>query len=233
MPDHQIVPHEQWIESRKAFLEREKEFTRLRDELSAARRALPWEAVEKEYVFDTPQGKRTLGDLFDGRHQLLVYHFMYGPDWEAGCPACSFWVDNLERNAIHLAHRDIALVAIAHAPLAKLEAYRRRMGWTLPFASALECDFNRDFGVSFDKEAVDAGDVTYNYRHGSAPGTESPGLSAFHRDDDGRIHHTYSTYSRGLDMLNAGYHLMDVAPLGRSEERLDFSMAWLRRRDEY
>lgn len=233
MPEHRIVDHDEWVAERKGFLEREKEFTKLRDELSAARRALPWEKVDKEYVFETAVGRRSLSDLFDGRHQLLVYHFMYGPDWDAGCPSCSFWADNFERNVIHLAHRDITMIAVSRAPIDKLEAYKKRMGWTFTWASAYDNDFNRDYDVSFDPEALKKNDVYYNYRRGSFPSEEAPGLSAFYRDDDSNVFHTYSTFARGLDMVNAAYHLMDMAPMGRNEDDLDYTMEWLRRRDEY
>ena len=232
MARHEIVDHDEWLRRRKALLEREKAFNRQRDELSADRRSLPWERVEKEYRFDTTEGSKSLAELFAGRSQLLIYHFMYGPDWDAGCPSCSFWADNFERNVIHLAHRDITMMAVSRAPLATLEAYRKRMGWTFDWASSLESDFNFDFQVSFDKEAVENGSVYYNYNEQTFPSEEAPGLSAFLLED-GVIYHSYSTYARGLDMLNAGYHLMDVAPRGRDEDGLDYSMAWLRRRDEY
>lgn len=232
MTQHEIVDHGEWLRRRKAFLEREKAFNRQRDELSAERRSLPWERVEKDYRFETTEGSKPLAELFAGRSQLLIYHFMYGPDWDAGCPSCSFWADNFERNVIHLAHRDITMMAVSRAPLATLEAYRKRIGWTFDWASSLESDFNFDFQVSFDKEAVENGPVYYNYNEQTFPSEEAPGLSAFLLDD-GTVYHTYSTYARGLDMLNAGYHLMDVAPRGRDEDGLDYSMAWLRRRDEY
>lgn len=233
MTQHRIVDHEKWVEQRRAFLAREKEFTRLRDELNAARRELPWERVDKEYVFETAEGAKTLGELFDGRRQLLIYHFMFGPDWEAGCPSCSFWADNFDRNVVHLAHRDVTMIAVSRAPLDKLEAYKKRMGWTFTWASALESDFNWDFDVSFEPKDAASGLVHYNYKRTSFPSEEGPGLSAFYLDDDGTVYHTYSTYARGLDMFNAAYHLLDVAPLGRNEDDLDYTMAWLRRRDEY
>ena len=233
MSQHPIVDHPQWIAERKALLAREKEFTRLRDELSAARRALPWEPVEKPYSFETVEGKRTLAELFEGRRQLLVYHFMFGPDWEAGCPSCSFWADNFERNVVHLAHRDITMIAVSRAPLAKLESYKKRMGWTFTWASSHGADFNWDYQVSFARDDAEAGNVVYNYEKCAFPSDEGPGLSAFIRGDDGTVYHTYSTFARGLDMLNTAYHLMDVAPLGRNEAGLEHTMAWLRRRDEY
>lgn len=233
MTQHQIVGHEEWVEQRKALLAREKEFTRLRDELSAARRELPWERVEKEYRFDTAGGKRTLGELFDGRRQLIIYHFMFGPDWEAGCPSCSFWADNFERCVVHLNHRDITLMAVSRAPLDKLDAYKARMGWTFPWVSSHGSDFNRDYHISFESQELKSGDVYYNYRRGSFPSEEAPGISVFYRDEDGRVFHTYSAYARGLDMMNAAYHYMDLVPKGRDEGQLEYTMAWLRRRDEY
>ena len=233
MTEHRIVDHDEWLAQRKAFLVREKEFNRARDELSAARRELPWERVNTEYTFQTIEGPRTLAELFDGRRQLLVYHFMFGPDWEAGCPSCSLLADSFERNIIHLAQRDITMLAVSRAPLEKLEAYKRRMGWTFPWASSHGSDFNWDYDVSFRPEALAKNDVDYNYARGAFPSDEGPGLSAFYRDDDGAVYHTYSTFARGLDMFIGAYHLMDVAPLGRDEDKLEYTMAWVRRRDEY
>lgn len=233
MNDHAVVSHDQWIAERRKLLAREKEFTRQRDELSAARRALPWEQIGKRYVFLGPNGEETLADLFAGRHQLIVYHFMFGPDWEAGCPACSFWADNFDRIVVHLNHRDISLVAISRAPVEKLRAYRARMGWTFKWLSSLHSDFNWDYQVSFAPEELERGEAPYNYTKGPFPSEEAPGISVFYRDDSGTIFHTYSCFSRGLDMLNVAYHYMDLAPKGRDEEGLDFTMAWLRRRDEY
>ena len=233
MPEHRVVDHEEWVAQRKAFLAREKEFTKLRDELSAARRELPWEKVKKQYVFGTVDGPKTLGELFEGRRQLLVYHFMFGPDWDAGCPSCSFWADGYDRSVVHLAQRDITLIAVSRAPLGQLQAYRKRMGWEFNWVSSSDNDFNWDYHVSFDPEDADRGDVYYNYARSSFPSTEGPGLSAFYRDDDGAVYHTYSTFARGLDMLNAAYHMMDVAPLGRDEDALPYAQAWVRRRDEY
>jgi len=233
MPDHPVVDHEKWVARRKELLVREKQLTRLRDELSASRRELPWQAVRKEYVFETPEGKRTLAELFAGHRQLLVYHFMFGPDWDAGCPSCSFWADNFDRNVIHLAHRDITMIAVSRAPLEKLEAYRKRMGWTFTWASSFGSDFNEDYYVTFGPEELEKGSAYYNYERRGFPSEEAPGISAFYRDDDGSVYHTYSAYARGLDMVNAGYHLMDLAPLGRDEAGLSYTMEWLRRRDEY
>jgi len=228
---HQVVPHKDWTAARLAFLEKEKAFTRARDELSAARRALPWEKVDKNYVFDGENGPVTLADLFRGKSQLVVYHFMFGPDWEAGCKSCTFWADQFERNAIHLRARDTNLVLISRAPLEQLLAYRRRLGWTMEWVSSLNNSFNQDFAVSFPSENDRAG-KNYNFGTIHFDGEEAPGLSVFAREG-GAIFHTYSTYARGLDMLNAAYQLLDLVPKGRDEDELEFSMAWLRRRDEY
>jgi len=228
-----IVEREEWLAARRAHLAREKEFTRLRDELSAERRDLPWVAVDEEYVFEGPQGRRTLSDLFDGRQQLIVYHFMYGPDWEEGCPSCSFWADGYDGFVSHLNHRDISLAVISNAPVDELEAYRRRMGWSFEWLSAMGTNFNSDYHVSFSPEELEGGEVTYNFGKTSFPSSEAPGLSVFYRDDEGRIFHTYSCYSRGLDMLNAAYHHMDLVPKGRDEGDLPYPMAWVKRHDQY
>jgi len=228
---HPIVSHTDWTAARVKFLEKEKAFTRARDELAAARRALPWEKVEKNYMFEGAEGSVSLADLFGGRSQLIVYHFMFGPDWEAGCKSCTFWVDNFERNVVHLNARDTNLVLISRGPIDKLLAYRKRMGWSIEWVSSLGNSFNQDFAVSFPSEAARAGS-NYNFATIHFGGEEAPGLSVFARRD-GTIYRTYSTYARGLDMLNAGYQLLDLVPKGRDEESLEFSMEWLRRRDEY
>ena len=225
-----IVSHEEWLKAHKEHLAKEKAFTRQRDELARERRALPWERVEKEYVFEAPEGRVTLADLFAGRGQLLVQHFMFGPDWNEGCPSCSFWSDNFNGIDAHLAHRDTSFVVVSRAPIAKLEAYRKRMGWTLRWVSSLGSDFNFDYGVSFkpNEEAL-----KYNHETMAPYGEETPGLSAFRRGEDGAIYRTYSTYARGLDVLNGTYHLLDATSKGRDEEGLSFSMAWVRRHDQY
>lgn len=225
-----IVSHEEWLKAHQAHLAKEKAFTRQRDELARERRALPWERVEKDYVFEAPEGRVTLADLFVGRSQLLVQHFMFGPDWNEGCPSCSFWSDNFNGIDAHLAHRDTSFVVVSRAPIAKLEAYRKRMGWTLRWVSSLGSDFNFDYGVSFkpNEEAL-----KYNHETMAPYGEETPGLSAFRRGEDGAIYRTYSTYARGLDVLNGTYHLLDATSKGRDEEGLSFSMAWVRRHDQY
>ena len=233
MTSHKILPHDRWVEARKALLLREKKFTRLRDELTEARRELPWERVEKEYAFDGPDGRRTLPDLFDGRSQLIVYHFMYGPGWEEGCKSCSFLADHFEPAVVHLNHRDVTMVAVSRAPLEEFAPFKARMGWTFPWFSSHACDFNRDFGVSFDQEEIDAGEAYYNYKVQSFPSTEAPGASVFYKDDGGEIFHTYSVYQRGLDMFITAYHYLDIVPKGRDEDDLSFTMEWLRLHDAY
>lgn len=224
---------EDWLRERKALLEREKEFTRARDNLSAARRDLPWVRVDKDYRFQGEDGEATLADLFNGNNQLIVYHFMYGTDWQEGCKSCSFWIDNFEGIAAHLAARDTALVLISKGPLDRLLAFRNRMGWSLPWLSAATSDFNEDYGVTFSPEDMEAGNVTYNFNQTKLGSGEMPGISIFTKGEDGEIYHTYSTYSRGLDMLNGAYHLLDLTPLGRNEADLPYPMTWLKRHDEY
>jgi predicted dithiol-disulfide oxidoreductase (DUF899 family) len=231
--NHPVVGVQEWLEKRKQLLAKEKEFSRLRDELSAARRELPWERVEKDYVFDGPTGKQTLGDLFDGRSQLVVYHFMFAPEWDGGCKSCSWWADNFERNVVHLTHRDVTLVAISRAPLAKLEAFRKRMGWTFRWLSTDGNAFAYDYHASFRAEELAAGEVIYNYRQIKLSNTDHTGISVFYRDTDGAIYHTYSCYSRGVDMMNAGYHYLDLVPKGRDEDGLPYNQAWVRERDKY
>ena len=218
---------------RKAYLAKEKEFTRLRDQLSQARRELPWVKVDKDYQFDGPNGKETLLELFEGRSQLLIYHFMYGPDWEEGCPSCSFWADNFNNIVIHLNHRDITLIAVSSAKLDKLEAYKKRMGWYFKWVSSFGNDFNHDYHVSFTPDEIQKGEVYYNYDTINTSSDELPGISVFYKSEAGDVFHTYSCYSRGLDMLNGAYHYMDLVPKGRDEDNLPYTMAWLRRHDNY
>lgn len=230
MEKPELVSRQEWLEQRRALLVEEKAHTRAREALAAKRRALPMVAVEKHYEFESERGVETLPELFRGRSQLVVYHFMFGPDWEQGCPSCSFWADNFSGIDVHLAARDTTFIAASNAPLATLVAYRERMGWRFDWVSARTNDFGVDFGVTFpDKRPGEQG---YNY--GQAPfGEEMPGLSAFRRLDDGTVAHTYSTYSRGLDAFNSAYHLLDFTSKGRDEAELPFTMAWVRRRDQY
>ena len=225
MSAHQIVSHDEWIKASQALLRKEKEFTKLREQMAEERRKLPWEKVEKEYVFQEPEGRVTLAELFAGRGQLVVQHFMFGPDWNEGCPACSFWADNFNGIDMHLAARDTSFVAVSRGPLDKLMAYKKRMGWTFRWVSSLDCDFNFDFGVSLKE-----GD-RYNFGTMDAKG-EMPGVTAFRRED-GAIYRTYSAYARGVDLLNGTYHLLDITSKGRDEAGLDFTMAWLKRHDKY
>ena len=230
---HEVVSKEQWLEARKALLAREKEFTRQRDELSRSRRELPWEKVEKKYVFEGPKGSQPLADLFDGRSQLLVYHFMLGPGWAEGCKGCSFLADHFDGTVVHLAHRDVTLVAASLAPLPEIEAFKKRMGWRFPWVSSNGGDFNFDFQVSFVGGERVNGKVYYNYDMREFPSDEAPGLSVFYKDKTGEIFHTYSTYGRGLDILLGVYNFLDLAPKGRDEESLPSPMAWLRHHDRY
>jgi predicted dithiol-disulfide oxidoreductase (DUF899 family) len=227
----QIASKQDWTAARLAFLEKEKAFTRARDELSAARRALPWEKIETSYVFQGEDGPISFPDLFAGRSQLIVQHFMFGADWDAGCPSCSFWMDNYERIHVHLNHRDVTLVAVSRAPYERLAAYKRRMGWTFDWFSSLGNSFNHDFAVSFTPEELARQEKRYNFGTLQAYGEEAPGISVFAKQGDA-IYHTYSTYARGLDMLNGAYHLLDIVPKGRDEGETG-NMGWLRRHDEY
>jgi len=233
MANHPIVSREEWIEARKKLLIKEKEFTRLRDQLSHERRDLPWERVDKQYVFEGPNGKEALAQLFDGTSQLIVYHFMFNPDRTAGCPHCSFWADNFDHIPIHLKHRDISFVAISRAPYAKLEAYRKRMGWSFKWVSSFGSDFNFDYFVSFTPDEVENGTGYHNYERSKPMDEDAVGISAFARDEAGDVFHTYSTYSRGVDMLNGAYHYIDLTPKGRDEAGHEFAQFWVRRHDEY
>lgn len=228
-----IVSHSEWVEARKALLFKEKIFTRLRDELSQQRRDLPWEKVDSNYVFDGPDGAISLSDLFDGRSQLIIYHFMYGPDWVVGCKSCSFLADHFNPAIVHLNHRDVSFVAVSRAPLDILERFKQRMGWDFSWVSSERNDFNRDYNVSFSEEEVERGDAYYNYRNKGFPSTEAPGASVFFKDEDGSIYHTYSVYERGLDMFITAYHYLDIVPKGRNENDLSYSMEWLRLHDKY
>jgi len=229
--EHRVVESDEWIEARKQLLIKEKEFTRLRDELSQLRRELPWEAVTKQYVFEDPEGKQTLAELFDGKSQLVVYHFMFGPTWDAGCPHCSHWADSFNGIIVHLNHRDVNMVAVSRAPYAKLAAYRKRMGWTFKWVSSSGTDFNFDYHVSFSPEDIARKKTFYNYAIQEQDMSEREGVSVFFKDAAGRVFHTYSTYARGIDLFSVDYNFLDVVPKGRDEDgRGPF---WVRRHDEY
>jgi predicted dithiol-disulfide oxidoreductase (DUF899 family) len=231
---HAVVSQEEWLAARKALLLKEKEATHLRDKINAERLALPWVKVEKEYVFETPKGKKSLAELFEGRSQLVVYHFMLGPGWAAGCPGCSFLSDHIDGALPHLEHHDVTLVAVSRAPLAEIEAYRRRMGWKFPWASSSGSDFNYDYNVSFTKEDLASGKIFHNFAETPVPagssGTEQPGLSAFYKDDNGEVFHTYSSYARGNEEWIGTLMILDRAPKGRNESK---TMDFVRRHDEY
>ncbi len=233
VPTHKIVSHEDWTEARKALLAKEKKLTRQRDALSRARRELPWERVEKAYTFDGPEGRESLAELFAGRSQLIVYHFMLGPGWQEGCKSCSFLTDHFEPAVVHLAHRDVTMIAVSKAPLAEIEAFRERMGWAFKWVSSFENAFNSDYHVSFSEDELARGEVYYNYAMTKFPGTEAPGLSVFLKDGDGQIFHTYSCYARGLDPLITAYNYLDLVPKGRDEDGLSFTMEWVRLHDSY
>ena len=222
MPDHKVVSREEWRAARQDHMAKEKEFTRLRDQLSQQRRDLPWERVDKKYVFAGANGRVSLSELFDGRSQLIVYHFMFHPSWGEGCAHCSFWADNFNGIITHLNHRDAAMVAISRAPLAQLEAFKKRMGWTFTWVSSFESDFNYDYHVSTTPAGAGKGEIE-----------EATGISVFHKNEDGDIFHTYSCYARGLDMLNGAYHYLDLLPKGRDEAGLPYAQAWVRHRDKY
>lgn len=232
MTDHAVVAHEDWLAARKALLAKEKEFSRLRDELSLQRRELPWERVEKDYVFEGPDGNEGLADLFDGRSQLVVYHFMFDPDWEEGCKSCSFLADHYDPAVVHLQRRDTSMVTVSRAPLDKLQAFKKRMGWSFKWVSSLGNDFNWDYHVSFKPEDLEQ-EVFYNYGMQRFPMAEAPGISVFVKDETGAVFHSYSSYARGLDMFLGTYHLLDIVPKGRDEDGLSYTMEWLRHHDRY
>ena len=230
--DHQIESNDEWLRASREFLEKEKEFTRLSDDLARRRRELPWTPVEKEYTFDSPRGKMSLEDLFDGRSQLATYHFMLGPDWEEGCPGCSFVTDHINGTVEHLRAQDVMLVLVSRAPLDKIAAFNKRMGWHVPWVSSLNCDFNYDFGVSFTKEDVDTGAQEYNLGTRAPYAEENPGMSFFVKDASGGIFRTYSTYARGLEALLTTYAILDRTAHGRNEGQPK-PMAWVRHHDKY
>lgn len=231
LKQHAVVSHDEWLKARTAFLAKEKEFTRLRDDISRQRRELPWEKVEKDYVFDGPNGKESLAGLFEDRSQLVVYHFMFNPEGKEGCPHCSFWADNFNDNVIHLNHRDVTFVAISRAPLARIEDFKKRMGWNFKWLSSGQNDFNYDYYVSFTPEAIQRGTIFYNYANQKMNMADREGVSVFYKDENSAIYHTYSAYARGIDMLNAAYHYLDLVPKGRDET--DFPQSWVRHHDRY
>lgn len=233
MEPHKVVNHDEWIAARKIHLAEEKAFSKARDALSKKRRELPWEKIGKNYVFDGPSGKETLADLFGGKSQLIIYHFMLGPGWEAGCPSCSYLADHFEGPMIHLPQRDVAFVVVSRAPIDQIEKYKKRMGWKFKWVSSFGSDFNHDYQVSASANEKAASEVLYNYEMTSFPSEERPGASVFYKNEAGEVFHTYSTYGRGLDMFLGAYHFLDIAPKGRDEAGLRFSMAWVRRHDEY
>lgn len=233
MTDHPIVSETEWLDARRRLLAKEKEFLRQRDALSAERRSLPWVRVTKPYRFDGPAGEQSLADLFAGRSQLVVYHFMFAPEWETGCRSCSFWADNYNGIVAHLEQRDVSLVAVSRAPLAKLRAFAARLGWTFKWVSAGDSEFNYDYHVSFVPADIEHGTAVYNYRRLEFAASDLPGFSVFYKDADGGIFHTYSTYARGLDSMNVAYQLLDLVPKGRDEAGLPRPMAWVRLHDAY
>ncbi len=230
-PRNKVVSRDEWLEARRTLLAAEKEFTCRRDELSRQRRDLPWERVEKNYVFQGLKGPETLADLFAGRSQLIIYHFMLAPDWEEGCKCCSFLADHFDATLVHLAHRDASFAVVSRAPMPRIQAFQARMGWRFHWVSAFGSDFNRDYGVHFTKEEL-TGEVGYNYGKRRFGSEEAPGLSVFYKDGGG-IFHTYSTYARGLDAVIGTYQFLDLVPKGRDEDGLAFTMAWVRHHDKY
>ena len=232
LSEHAVVSHEQWLAARTQLLAKEKEFTRAKDELNRLRRALPWERVEKSYVFEGPDGKQTLGELFAGKSQLLVYHFMFGPEEQEGCPSCSFWADHYDGAGLHLPHRDVSLVVVSRAPLAKIERFKRRMGWRFKWVSSADTDFNFDLGVSFTPDQLKRGAKVYNYQTTNPGMPDREGASVFYKDRSGALFHTYSCYARGIEMLNGTYHVLDLVPKGRDEDPDDLQ-SWVRYHDRY
>ena len=231
--DHRVVSREDWLAERTALLAREKELTRLRDQIAGERRALPWVRIEKNYVFDTPDGKRPLAELFDGRRQLLVQHVMFGPGWAQGCPSCSYMADHSDGMDVHLAHRDVTLVAVSRAPLAEIERFRERMRWKFRWVSSYGSEFNYDFGVSFTPEDVAKGEISYNFGRRSFALEELPGVSVFFKNDANEVFHTYSTYGRGVEVMMGTYNMLDLVPKGRDEREAGHKMEWVRHHDRY
>jgi predicted dithiol-disulfide oxidoreductase (DUF899 family) len=240
MTAHMTVSRDKWLEARRDLLAAEKDLTRRSDQVARLRQQVPWVRVDKDYVFDGPDGRKTLAELFDGRRQLLVQHFMLAPGWEQGCPSCSFMADHTDGMTVHLAHRDVTLVAISRAPLAEIERFRRRMGWQFKWVSSHGNDFNYEFGVSFTPEEMAKGEVYYNYgswrfpaEEVPFPSGELPGVSVFYKDAAGDVFHTYSTYGRGVEVMMGTYRLLDLTPNGRDEKNVDYKMEWVRHHDRY
>jgi len=233
LDNHRIVSKDEWLAARSALLKKEKEFTLLRDKLGQQQRDIPWVLVDKEYLFDGPNGKQTLSDLFDGRSQLIVYHFMYDPNWDAGCPSCSFWADNFNGIVVHLNQRDVTMIAVSKAPYSKIGEYKKRMGWNFKWVSSYDNDFNFDYHVSFTPEELSEKKAFYNYSLQDTHSPEREGVSVFYKDTAGHVFHTYSAYARGIDVLNVAYHYLDLVPKGRDEDGHEFPQFWVRRHDEY
>jgi predicted dithiol-disulfide oxidoreductase (DUF899 family) len=231
--EHPVVSREQWLAARTAYLDEEKEFSQLRDDLNRKRRALPWEKVGKEYVFDGPNGRETLAELFGKRSQLIVYHFMFAPEWEEGCPHCSFWADHFDSAGIHLAQRDTNFAVISRAPLATIEAFKKRMGWKFKWLSSSQNDFNYDYQVSFTPEQIRKGSAIYNYTKLNDEDEDREGLSVFFKDESGVVYHTYSSFARGIDLINGTYNFLDLTPKGRDEDGPEGVQAWVRHHDRY
>ncbi len=233
LDNHRIVSKDEWLAARSALLKKEKEFTVLRDKLGQQQRDMPWVSVDKEYLFVGPNGKQTLSDLFDGRTQLIVYHFMYDPNWDAGCPSCSFWADNFNGIVVHLNQRDVTMIAVSRAPYSKIEEYKKRMGWNFKWVSSYDNDFNFDYHVSFTPKELSEKKAFYNYNLQDTHSPEREGVSVFYKDTAGHVFHTYSAYARGIDVLNVAYHYLDLVPKGRDEDGHEFAQFWVRRHDEY
>jgi predicted dithiol-disulfide oxidoreductase (DUF899 family) len=233
LDNHRIVSKDEWLAARSALLKKEKEFTVLRDKLGQQQRDMPWVSVDKEYLFVGPNGKQTLSDLFDGRTQLIVYHFMYDPNWDAGCPSCSFWADNFNGIVVHLNQRDVTMIAVSRAPYSKIEEYKKRMGWNFKWVSSYDNDFNFDYHVSFTPKELSEKKAFYNYNLQDTHSPEREGVSVFYKETADHVFHTYSAYARGIDVLNVAYHYLDLVPKGRDEDGHEFAQFWVRRHDEY